>query len=78
MIIYDAGCVKCRQVEQVVRTVIEQQGVDVELTKVTDLIAIAAAGVLGAPAVSIDGAVKAAGRVPSHDEVARWFAEVPR
>jgi small redox-active disulfide protein 2 len=75
VVIYGAACAKCQSVVQTVRDVIDEQGLDVELEKVTDLVAIAAAGVLGTPAVAIDGKVKVAGRVPARSEVATWFAE---
>ena len=75
MIIYGAGCAKCQRVEQAVRDVLAKEGLDVNVEKVTDLVAIASAGVLGTPAVAVDGAVKVAGRVPSRDEIASWFTE---
>ena len=75
MVIYGAGCAKCRRVEQAVRGVIAEHGLRVVVEKVTDLVAIANAGVLGTPAVAVDGTVKVAGRVPSRDELERWFTE---
>lgn len=75
VVIYGAGCAKCKQVEQVVRDVVAERGLDVDVEKITDLVAIASAGVLGTPAVAIDGTVAVAGRVPSRDEVASWLGE---
>ncbi|MGA7993076.1 MAG: thioredoxin family protein [Thermoanaerobaculia bacterium] len=34
---------------------------------------MAAAGVLATPAVSVDGVVKLAGRVPTEDEIRSWL-----
>ncbi len=73
VVIYGAGCAKCQRVEQAVRDVITEHGLDVNVEKVTDLVAIAGAGVLGTPAVAIDGTVKVAGRVPSRNELASWL-----
>ena len=75
VVIYGAGCAKCQRVEQAVRDVLDEQGLAVDVEKVTDLVAIARAGVLGTPAVAVDGAVKVAGRVPSRNEVTSWFTK---
>jgi len=41
--------------------------------KVTDLMEIARYGVLGTPAVVVDGEVKSVGKIPGKDEIMTWI-----
>lgn len=66
------GCAKCAEAEKTVRAAVEEAGVQAEIEKVTDFQEIAKMGVLGTPAVAIDGQVKCSGRAPSKDEVLAW------
>ena len=74
IIVYGPGCARCHETERVVRHVVEQLGVAVTLEKVSDYQAMAAAGILATPAVSIDGVLKVTGRIPKADEVKGWLA----
>jgi small redox-active disulfide protein 2 len=65
---------KCRQTEDLVRQVIAQTGIQATVEKVSDVQAIAAAGILSTPAVAVDGVVKLRGRVPSADELRQVLA----
>lgn len=71
--VYGPGCANCTKTEKLVRDVLARLDVSAEVEKVTDLMAIAEAGILGTPAVSIDGEVKIAGRVPREQEIEAWF-----
>ncbi len=73
IIVYGPGCARCHETERVVRHVVEQLGVAATLEKVSDYQAMAAAGILATPAVSIDGVIKASGRIPKAEEVAAWL-----
>lgn len=72
IVIYGPGCARCRETERVVRQVVEQAGVSADVQKVVDYRAMAEAGVVATPAVSIDGILKIAGRIPQSDEVRGW------
>ncbi|WP_418765470.1 thioredoxin family protein [Mailhella sp.] len=72
--VFGPGCAKCKETEQIVREAAEASGVSVTVEKVSDLREMMAAGVLSTPAVSIDGSVVSAGRVPSKGEVVSWIA----
>ncbi len=74
IIVYGPGCARCHETERVVRHVIEQLGVAATLEKVSDYQAMAAAGILATPAVSVDGVIKVTGRIPKNDEVKGWLA----
>ncbi len=74
IIVYGPGCARCHETERVVRHVVEELGVPATLEKVSDYQAMAAAGILATPAVSIGGVVKATGRIPKAEEVRGWLA----
>ncbi len=71
--VYGPGCARCKETERRVRHVVEQAGVNVVVTKATDFAEMAKAGVLSTPAVSINGEIKVAGRIPSTDEIVAWL-----
>jgi small redox-active disulfide protein 2 len=77
IVIYGPGCARCHEVERVVREVVAKVGVAADIEKVNDYQAMAAAGVLATPAVSLDGAIRVSGRVPRADEVEGWLALRP-
>ncbi len=73
IVVYGPGCARCRETERVVRHVVDELGVAADVQKVGDFQAMAAAGVVATPAVSIDGVLKVAGRIPKSDEVREWL-----
>jgi small redox-active disulfide protein 2 len=73
IIVYGPGCPRCHETERVVRNVLAELDLAADLQEVTDYQAMAAAGVLATPAVSIDGVIKVSGRIPRRDEVRGWL-----
>ena len=67
------GCPRCEQTRKKVMEAVEETGVDAQIEKVTDVMEIAKYGVLGTPAVVIDGEVKTVGKIPSVEEVKKWL-----
>jgi len=67
------GCPKCKQAYEVVNKAVAAVGVDATVQKVTGMMDIAAHGVMGTPAVVIDGQVKCVGKVPGQAEVEAWL-----
>ena len=67
------GCPKCKQTEQRIREAVAEAGVEAKVEKVTDIMEIASYGVLGTPAVIIDGQVKSVGKIPSTKEIKSWI-----
>jgi small redox-active disulfide protein 2 len=65
------GCAKCGRLERGVREIVAADGLDAEVTKVTDLYALIQRDVMVPPALVVDGRVVVSGRVPSHDELRR-------
>ncbi len=69
------GCPKCLQAEQAVKDAVAESGLAVEVEKITDLMEIARHGVLGTPAVIVDGDVKSVGKIPAKDEIKKWLTK---
>jgi small redox-active disulfide protein 2 len=73
IIVYGPGCARCHETERVVRNVLAELQCEADLRKVSDYPAMAAAGVMATPAVSIDGVIKVSGRVPKAEEIKSWL-----
>ncbi len=69
------GCMKCHQVEKIVKEAVAEAGVGAEIEHVTDFKKIAAYGVFGTPAVVIDGEVKSVGKIPKKEDVRTWIGK---
>jgi small redox-active disulfide protein 2 len=67
------GCLKCEQTEKNVKEAVQESGLDVKIEKVTDVMEIAKYGVLGTPAVVVEGEVKSVGKIPDKDEIMTWI-----
>ena len=67
------GCARCEKTAKIVKEVVAETGADVRVEKVTDMMQIAAHGVVSTPAVLVDGVVKSAGKIPKKDDVAGWL-----
>jgi small redox-active disulfide protein 2 len=68
------GCAKCRKTEGIVKEAVEELAIEASVDKVTDLMEIAGYGVMGTPAVVIDGQVKSVGKVPTKETVKSWIS----
>lgn len=73
--IYGGGCDKCRQLLENTQAALDVAGIDADIEKVTDMKAIADAGVLMTPALEIEGKVVSSGRVLSATEILPLFPE---
>ncbi len=72
--VYGPGCKKCKQLKKNAEQAIAEAGAggaEYELEYVTDLAALAAAGVVSTPALAIDGKVVSSGKVLKPAEIAR-------
>lgn len=72
--ILGTGCANCKKLYAVVEEALVQTGIQAKLAKVEDVQAIMRYGVMSTPALVIDEAVVAAGKVPRVAEVSSWFA----
>ena len=69
------GCAKCKKAEKVVSKVVKELNLDARVEKVTDMLKIAEYGVIGTPAVVIDGEVRSVGKVPKEKDVKAWIGK---
>lgn len=72
------GCNRCERLERDVMSVLSENGILAELEHVRDLEEIGRYGVMGMPALIINGIVKAVGIVPSKSRIKNWLEEVDR
>ena len=63
------GCAKCKATYQAITKVINENNLDVRLTKIEDIAEIMSYNVMSTPAVVVDGEVKIKGPVPSESEI---------
>jgi small redox-active disulfide protein 2 len=67
------GCAKCKQTEKIVKDAVAESGIAAEVNKVTDVMEIAGYGVMGTPAVVVNGEVKSVGKIPKKEEIIGWL-----
>lgn len=78
IIVYGPGCHRCHETERIVRQALDHLGLAADVQKVSDYQAMAAAGVMATPAVTIDGVLKVAGRIPKAEEMQGWLSAETR
>jgi len=67
------GCPDCERLERDLMTVMTELNLPADLDHVRDVKEIACYGVMGNPALVINGKVVAAGRVPSKNQLKEWL-----
>lgn len=68
--ILGSGCKKCIALADNVKAAAQSEGIDVEIEKVTDIVAIAGYGVMSTPGLVVDGRVASSGRLLTPEEIA--------
>jgi len=69
------GCPKCRKLYENVRVATKELNLQADIVKVEDIQKITEYAVLATPALVVDGEVKAAGRIPSPEEIKKWISK---
>lgn len=69
------GCMKCKNMEKVVRETVEKNNITAQISKVEDIMEIMNYGVMTTPALVVDGKVVIKGRVPSNNEVLKVLTQ---
>ncbi len=67
--ILGTGCSRCRDLTANAQKAVQELGVEADVEKVTEIQDIIKFQILMTPGLVIDGQVKAAGRVPSVEEI---------
>ena len=71
--ILGTGCPKCGQLEANARKAADELKIKVDIQKITDIGEIVDYGVISTPAIVIEGAVRAYGRIPDVEEIKKWL-----
>ncbi|MBN1384128.1 MAG: TM0996/MTH895 family glutaredoxin-like protein [Elusimicrobia bacterium] len=71
--ILGTGCPKCKKLMELTEKAVKDTGVSAEISKVDKISDIMSYGVMVTPALAVDGEVKAAGRIPSEEEIKKWL-----
>ncbi len=70
-----AGCPNCRRLEATVHRVVQAQGIEAQVEKVSDLAEIMKYNILATPGLVINEKLVAAGRIPADKDIAGWLAQ---
>jgi small redox-active disulfide protein 2 len=65
------GCTKCKALYELTRKAVQETGVEAEVEKIEEIQQIMAFELIMTPGLAINGEVKAAGRLPSVEEIKR-------
>ena len=71
--ILGTGCPRCKRLEQLVREVVSETGVEATVTKVADLDAIMEYPIVSTPALVIDEQVVHSGGLPRKEQFKTWL-----
>jgi small redox-active disulfide protein 2 len=69
------GCARCNQLEQDLMAVMAEMNLPADIEHVTDIAEIGSYGVMGTPALIVNGAVKSVGSIPSKVKLKTWLTE---
>ena len=70
------GCSACDTLMSLLMRILSELDLPADLTHVTDLKEIGSYGVLGTPALVINGQVRTVGKIPSAETLKNWLREV--
>lgn len=71
--ILGSGCKKCQTLEAKVRELVEQNGIQANVEKVTDIDEMINYGIMMTPGLIINDEVKSVGIVPKEDQLIEWL-----
>jgi small redox-active disulfide protein 2 len=72
------GCPQCDRLEQALFEVMSQMNLPADVEHVRDIKEIGRYGVMGTPALIINGEVKAVGKVPSKNQMIKWLEAIKK
>ena len=72
------GCANCDRLEREVMEAISELDLPAGIDHIRDIREIGKYGVMGSPALIINGKVKAVGRVPMKSEIRKWLMEAKK
>ncbi len=70
-----SGCANCQRLEASVRRVVQAQGIDAQIEKVTDYAEMMKYAILATPGLVVNEKLVSAGRVATEKDIAAWLAQ---
>ncbi len=70
-----SGCPNCQKLESLCRDVIEEEGLNADLEKVTDLNRFAELGVFMTPGLIVNDKVMSSGKIPVKSTLKKWLTK---
>lgn len=67
------GCPKCAALEARVKKVAAENGIAIDLEKITAIDDIMTYGIMMTPGLMVDNVVKSAGSLPSEEQILAWL-----
>lgn len=68
-----SGCKKCEKTAEIIRSVADRMGAEVEVNKETDAATIMRYGVMSTPAIVVDEQLVHSGSIPGEDDIRTWL-----
>jgi len=72
------GCVQCDRLEQEILQILSENRIMADVEHVRDVKEIGKYGVMGTPALIINGQVKSVGKVPPKSKIVEWLKEIKK
>jgi small redox-active disulfide protein 2 len=69
------GCARCNQLERDLMAVMTEMDMPADIEHVTDIAEIGSYGVMGTPALVINGEIKSVGSIPSKIQLKTWLTQ---
>jgi small redox-active disulfide protein 2 len=73
--ILGTGCPKCKTLEEITRKVVNDNGIDANISKVEDIVEIIKFNIMTTPALVVNEKVVSKGRIPSVDEIKQFLTK---
>jgi small redox-active disulfide protein 2 len=73
--ILGTGCPKCKRLTELAAEAADEAGIQVGITKVTDMQGIMQYPILSTPGLVINEELKSSGRLPQKAEIVAWLKE---
>ncbi|MGQ9928306.1 MAG: thioredoxin family protein [Chloroflexaceae bacterium] len=68
-----SGCANCKRLEERVRKVVADRGLEAEVEKITDYGQMMRWNLMQTPGLVVNDVLVSAGRIPDEAEIARWL-----
>ena len=76
IVVYGPGCTNCKKTFEAAKDAVTTLGVDAEVVKIEDIQKMMEAGVMGTPALEIDGKIVSTGKRLSVERIKKLISEV--